>query len=259
MARTRVHRSEPSRDIPSLGSLAFVAAAGLAFGLALAYATLEEDLSERRLEPEAGEAQAGTPSAPPEEPANEAAEPMTEAETGREAEPVAAIEREAGEAASAGAPDEPEPPSPAIDGGLEPLEGAPGGSAAPPHDASLAEERTAPASTPRTMRRGRIAYIRCASGARPCPRDRALEAEIWALLEGLASCPGAPPGSGRADIRFHFSGAGAELRFRDFEGEGPLLDYGRIQACLAESAAALRSDLDEESFLLSVRFELRSR
>lgn len=106
----------------------------------------------------------------------------------------------------------------------------------------------------RTMRRGRLAYIRC-EGQTPCPRDRALESAVWVALASLPSCARGPRGAGHADLRLHFSDAAPTIRFRDAPGPGPLLDYGQILSCLEAPLGAQRSML-RRPFVVSFRFSL---
>lgn len=122
-----------------------------------------------------------------------------------------------------------------------------------------------PASVPqraessRKLIPGRLAYIRCASESRPCPRDRDLESAVWGVLHELPLCAHLAK-DGRADIRLHFArGQVPELRFKDFDGPGETLPYGPLAACLEGPLSRMRTALDEESFILSLRFELRQR
>ncbi|NCQ61189.1 MAG: hypothetical protein GW913_11060 [Myxococcales bacterium] len=107
------------------------------------------------------------------------------------------------------------------------------------------------------MRRGRMAYIRCASGASPCPRDLALEESVWSALSGLSSCGGLRVGA--SDVRLLMSpGAAPELSFRDLPGDAPALDTAALSACLEAPLSRLRTTLSETHYVVSFRFQLEA-
>jgi len=114
-------------------------------------------------------------------------------------------------------------------------------------------ETVAPAG--RSVRRGRVAYIRCegiADGDGRCPRDRDLEAAAWDLIGGLDTCASRPPRGGTADVRFYLQASGNEVRFRDW-GDSPL-PIDALRRCFEVPAAALSSSLRADPLVVSFRF-----
>jgi hypothetical protein len=121
-----------------------------------------------------------------------------------------------------------------------------------------------PAAAPRVARsdlhmsRGRLAYIRCASGAAPCPRDRALEARVWSALAELSGCPGLAAGA--SDLRLLMSpGVAPDVSFRAYPGAASDLAIAPLQACLEPALASLRTTLAEARYVVSFRFRLEAR
>lgn len=109
------------------------------------------------------------------------------------------------------------------------------------------------AGTSTTVRRGRVAYIRCGETER-CPRDAALEDATWAILEALPSCARLAGQAGSADVRIHFEAESAEVRFRD-HGDRPL-SIPALRGCLVGPATALRTTLTPRPLTASFRFDL---
>ena len=109
------------------------------------------------------------------------------------------------------------------------------------------------AGTSTTVRRGRVAYIRCGETER-CPRDAALEDATWAVLEALPSCARLAGQAGSADVRIHFESETAEVRFRD-HGDRPL-SIPALRGCLVGPATALRTTLTPRPLTTSFRFDL---
>jgi hypothetical protein len=115
-----------------------------------------------------------------------------------------------------------------------------------------------PSSTPSntastTVRRGRVAYIRCGDTER-CPRDAALEEAAWAIVDALPSCARLAGQTGSADVRFHFEAETVEVRFRD-HGDRPLA-IPALRACLVGPSASLRTTLAPRPLTASFRFDL---
>jgi hypothetical protein len=112
---------------------------------------------------------------------------------------------------------------------------------------------TPPSAAGTTVRRGRVAYIRCGDTDR-CPRDAALEDAAWAIVEALPSCARLAGQTGSADVRFHFEAETVEVRFRD-HGDRPL-SIPALRACLVGPSAALRTTLTPRPLTASFRFDL---
>ncbi len=142
-------------------------------------------------------------------------------------------------------------------GAFEPDVAAAEPSAATPTPPSSTPSNT-PTSTPTsvaaaTVRRGRVAYIRCGDTER-CPRDAALEEAAWAILDALPSCARLAGQTGSADVRFHFEAETVEVRFRD-HGDRPLA-IPALRACLVGPSASLRTTLTPRPLTASFRFDL---
>lgn len=108
-------------------------------------------------------------------------------------------------------------------------------------------------ATGTTVRRGRVAYIRCGDTDR-CPRDAALEDAAWAIVDALPSCARLAGQTGSADVRFHFEAETVEVRFRD-HGDRPLA-IPALRACLIGPSASLRTTLTPRPLTASFRFDL---
>lgn len=126
-----------------------------------------------------------------------------------------------------------------------------------------APEPAAPAPSGRSVRRGRVAYLRCVGverrgGRFPCPRDEALEAAVWPVIDRLTACSDPPRTAGRADVRLDYAGEGPpEVQWRDtFADDVVRLDRERVLGCLAEGLAETRQTLGAERLLVSFRFRL---
>ena len=245
-AQVRVQRLGRTRPNPI--ATAGIALLGVAAGLALVNASMGPLHPERGTVVDDGNATQA--------PTAREAEPEDEAMPS-EAAPVAAVSPEAAMPVAA-------MPVAATPTAVTPTAAMP--SAATP-SAVTPSAATPSAATPRPatpaaagdlhMRRGRMAYIRCASGASPCPRDLALEESVWSALSGLSSCGGLRVGA--SDVRLLMSpGAAPELSFRDLPGDAPALDTAALSACLEAPLSRLRTTLSETHYVVSFRFQLEA-
>jgi hypothetical protein len=132
-------------------------------------------------------------------------------------------------------------------------------------DAPAQDEATmdGPAPLPRRVGLGRVAYLACEgvppqSGPFPCPRDRDLEARVWATLEALPECPTMPTEVGPGDLRLTFTrGAPVEITARDRGPES--LSHDALIACLEEPLADLTTSIRADELLVSFHFALIAR
>lgn len=216
----------PDRDAPSVPRVALVAALSLAAGLALAWWGAESERTETR---------ASAP-APSEAVAEEAPTEEAPAEVPEVAE---------------------EAPAERADVAVEPpAEEEP----AAPEPVAVAPERDATAASSLRLVRGRVAYIRC-DGVRGCPRDEALEASVWSILDALPACSTAPTAAGEADIRIDYRGdAVPEVGWRDtFPSDTVRLDRERVLGCVSDALSETRQSLGAEWLRVSFRFALVAR
>ena len=121
----------------------------------------------------------------------------------------------------------------------------------------------APEAIPRRVGLGRVAYLQCEgataqTGPFPCPRDRDLEAIVWAALEALPECPMMPTATGPGDLRLAFvPGAPVELSTRS---RGPAgLPDATLRACLMERLAEVTTVIRADDLLVSFHFALIAR
>jgi hypothetical protein len=128
-----------------------------------------------------------------------------------------------------------------------------------PADPSAEAAPTRRGTVPRTVARGRLAYITCEGaplrdGPFPCPRDRPLERRVWAALEALPACPTAPSSSGTGDLRLTFrAGEAVELATH---APGGTLDGEAILSCVRGSLASATTEIRATEMVVSFRFEL---
>jgi hypothetical protein len=222
----------PPDRAPSLPALGVIAAVALLAGLWIAWWGMDDERSD------AGQA---VSAAGVERPREAGSEPEAEVEPASEAEPEPESESEP--------ESEPESESESESGSESESESEP------------AAEPAAPLPPPREgglrVRRGRVAYLHC-EGLRRCPRDEALEAAVWPILEQLASCPDGPDTAGEADLRIDYTGdAAPEIAWRDtFPTETVRLEEARVLGCLRQPLAATRQSVGASRLIVSFRFAL---
>lgn len=144
-------------------------------------------------------------------------------------------------------------------------------------DAGMAQRSEGPAAdagADRAVRRtaasravvlGTVAYLRCDGvelhgGRFPCPRDRALEAAGWQILEGLSGCTNGDPGAGTLEARIELAGHDTvDARFSQVEpaGAGAGLELRAVDRCVGAALRALHSELAPSRMIVSFRVELR--
>lgn len=123
-----------------------------------------------------------------------------------------------------------------------------------------------PTATPfagaRRVEPGRIAYLRCEgvpqrSGPYPCPRDEALEAAVWAVLDTLPRCADAPAGLGESDVRLELiAGVPTDAKLRAPRPRVPRLDGPAILRCTAGPLSHIATSTGATKLVLSFRFAL---
>ncbi|MBX3274105.1 MAG: hypothetical protein KF729_27815, partial [Sandaracinaceae bacterium] len=110
-----------------------------------------------------------------------------------------------------------------------------------------------------TVRRGRVAYLRCdgASG-RACARDEPMEQAVWAAIQALPTCASPPSAAGHADLRLELRADDAPLvEWRDtFADDVARLDRDAVLACLRAPLGAVRRTIATERLLVSFRFSM---
>lgn len=251
----------PERDAPRFATLVGTALIAFALGLAIAWwgttAASRGDTTGSRASPQSSEREGAFGARPNEQDGSQELEHAASAANLRDTGPATL-----GAAPRVGvspAPSEPgaSPAAAAGDvaaGDPTATESAESESAWPP------EERPSP-SRPRTVRRGRVAYLRCdgvrrRGGRFPCPRDDALEATVWSVVEGLIRCEGGPVGAGHADVKLDYPGHGApEVHWRDtFADDVVRLDRDEVIRCLEPGLVQTRQSLGAERLLVSFRF-----
>lgn len=220
--RRLVSRAPAHADRLAPLALTVIALAAFACGIALAFAV------------QRGEAKSEAPT--PAAPRRERTTPNASA-ANRTPQPPSPAARDAG--ARAAVTPIPEPPSTPVD--------------------------AAPARRRRTLVPGVVAYVQCKGAGRttgrfPCPRDRALETEVWRALDGLTRCTGDDPGHGRLEARLTLqrdAPARIELRAQDTPNHAAGLDVRAVSKCAAPLLAHMRSTLPTPTFVAAFRFELR--
>ena len=113
-----------------------------------------------------------------------------------------------------------------------------------------------------SLRRGRVAYLRCdgvpqRAGPFPCPRDEPLERGVWEALAAVQGCVRAPR-SGQADVVLDFEGDSTPtIRTRDtFPADTPRTDDTALLACTSELLGNVRSSLSPRRLVVSFRLTL---
>jgi len=135
---------------------------------------------------------------------------------------------------------------------------------APPEavDAGVEVPTATPFAGARRVEPGRIAYLRCEGvpqrpGPYPCPRDEALEAAVWAVLDTLPRCADAPAGLGESDVRLELiTGAPTDAKLRAPRPGVPRLDGPAILRCTAGPLSHLATTTGATKLVLSFRFAL---
>jgi hypothetical protein len=119
-----------------------------------------------------------------------------------------------------------------------------------------------PFTGPRRIERGRIAYLRCDGvpqrpGPYPCPRDEALEAAVWSVLETLPRCAGAPAGLGESDVRLELArDRTTVVRLRAPRPDVPRLDGAAVLRCAAGPLSHVATTSGATRLMLAFRFSL---
>jgi len=131
-----------------------------------------------------------------------------------------------------------------------------------PVDAGAEVPRAAPFAGARRVEPGRVAYLRCEgvpqrAGPYPCPRDEALEAAVWAVLDTLPRCAEAPAGLGESDVRLELvAGAPTDAKLRAPRPGVPRLEGPAILRCTAGPLSHLATTTGATKLVLSFRFAL---
>lgn len=77
---------------------------------------------------------------------------------------------------------------------------------------------------------------------------------MWTILEGLPRCPRLAGQRGGADVRAHVTGAGTEVRFREW-GDPPLA-LGALRGCLEAAVASVPRESTVTPLTVSFRVTL---
>lgn len=131
-----------------------------------------------------------------------------------------------------------------------------------PLDAGAEVPTATPFTGARRVEPGRVAYLRCEGvpqrpGPYPCPRDEALEAAVWAVLDTLPRCAEAPAGLGESDVRLEFiAGAPTDAKLRAPRPGVPRLDGPAILRCTAGPLSHVTTTTGATKLVLSFRFAL---
>jgi hypothetical protein len=132
----------------------------------------------------------------------------------------------------------------------------------PPAPAIVATPAPAAPRSVTKLARGFVAYLHCDGLERPgrrypCPRDPALEAQVWRILQSLAHCRDDKPGAGSAELRLTWHGwEPAKIELRSPEPP-PSLNLQAVTKCAEPALSALRSRLRSPRLMVSFRFALR--
>lgn len=147
-----------------------------------------------------------------------------------------------------------------------PLANAVGSAGTPGPSTGIQNAASAPAAPVSThvgaFERGRIAYLRCEGmpgGDEDCPRDSAMEDEVWRVLETLPRCATPPTGSGDGDVRLEFTRGGStdvSIRARA-EDRAPHLDGARILDCVAGQLSHVQTSIRASRVITSFRFRMQ--
>lgn len=112
-----------------------------------------------------------------------------------------------------------------------------------------------------TVRRGRVAYLRCEGvpqrpGPFPCPRDEALENAVWAALDTTLTTCGTLAGQGEADVVIDFDHMDTPTaRMRDtFASDAVRVDADAVLSCSQAALANVRTAFHPRRLMVSFRF-----
>ncbi len=240
---------KPDEDAFPWPRVAIASVIGAALGLGIAWCGMETDRSAAL---DQGAEESGPPEPPPATPPSDEPEPQVVLE--------------------AIAPDEPDAPEPQLDAATPVEAEEPTGSGtpiAPPGETTVEAATTtgggltpSEARGPVTLRRGRVAYLRCdgvpqREGPFPCPRDEPLEAAVWSALAEVSRCARSP-GAGQADLVVDLADdAAPTIRTRDtFPPDTPRTDDAALLACTSGSLGNVRSSLSPRRLVVSFRLTL---
>lgn len=228
---------QPEDDAFPWPRVAVACALGVVLGLGLAYCGMERDRT----------AELVTDDGPPAQGSPAVDETQAIQPTGPEA-----IDASHGEADAA--VDTPDAGADAgVDAWTEPVEVAGTTTEVPPTTSTAGQV---------TLRRGRVAYLRCdgvpqREGPFPCPRDEPLEEAVWTALGEVERCARSL-GAGQADIVVDFDAAPVPtVRARDtFPADTPRTDDSALLACTSAALTAARSTLSPSRLIVSFRLTL---
>jgi hypothetical protein len=113
----------------------------------------------------------------------------------------------------------------------------------------------------RQFERGLVVYRRCDGLEQqdlrfPCPRDRRLEADVWAVLQNLPQCREAKPGLGQAQLRLEVRRKAAiDIVFERPSG-GQSLNLRAVSKCAGPRLAGLHTRLRSRHAVVTFGFGL---
>lgn len=119
-----------------------------------------------------------------------------------------------------------------------------------------------PFTDARRVEPGRVAYLRCEGipqrpGPYPCPRDQALEAAVWSILDTLPRCADAPSGLGESDVRLEVvAGAPTDVKLRAPRTGVPRLDGPALLRCAAGPLSHVTTNTGSTKLVVAFRFAL---
>ena len=110
--------------------------------------------------------------------------------------------------------------------------------------------------------RGIVAYVRCEGLERkdtrfPCPRDRELEASVFATLSELTKCGEPDLGRGQGEVRLEWRGTSVPTILVRSSRDEPALSEQAVSRCVATPLNAARPKLHSSHLIVAFRFALR--
>jgi hypothetical protein len=131
---------------------------------------------------------------------------------------------------------------------------------------AISAEQLVKTSAPagRKLEVSRVAYLRCDGleqkrGDFPCPRDTALERAGWRILQEIATCQLADPGTGYADVRLDFRrGKRPTVRILLPRKQRPVLKRQALYDCVGKPLTSLTTALDPLYMVVSFQFWIRA-